>query len=431
MEEMEMNVTPEQPKKKFKIWQIVVASVACLVLLLSLTVVMWWSIAGVDSWDEGVQLVVKLFTPRENNVYRKDSYTVSAGKAFQNKDKVIATVGGNQLTNGQLQIYYWVNIYDYLENYGYYAIYNGLDYTKPLDQQTCPEMKDGTWQQYFLEDALMTWHKYQALALEAQEKGIKLPEDLRQTLDNLRATMSETALKNGFSSLDGLIQSDMGPGCTFEDYQAYMEVYCAGYSYFNDIYTAIEITKERMEEYFTAHEEELKTAGITKDSGKQYDVRHILIEIEGGTKNTDGTTTYTDAEWEACRVKAQQLLDQWLAGEHTEESFAKLAQEHSADTGSSTNGGLYSGLDKNTNFVQSFKDWYLDETREKGHYGLVKSEYGYHIMYFSGAEEKWETRCRNGILTEEAEKILTGVVEKYPMEVTYKDIVLGAVDLSN
>lgn len=429
----EINVTsntPEVPKKKVQIWQIVVAVFACLVLLLSLTVVMWWSIAGVKSFDEGVQLVVKLFTPRENDVYYKDSYTVAGNKALKNRDKIVATVAGKNLTNGQLQIYYWVNIYDYLENYGYYAIYNGLDYTAPLDEQTCKDMNGGTWQQYFLEDALMSWHKYQALALVGQEKGLKLPEDLRETLDNLRASMTETAISGGYTSLDSLIQADMGPGCTFEDYQAYMEVYCAGYAYFNDVYNKIDVSNPKLEAYFAAHENELKKAGITKESGKLYDVRHILIEIEGGTKGSDGKITYSDEDWDKCRAKAQKLLDEWLAGEHTEETFAEFAKKHSADVeGSAKNGGLYADLDKNTNFVQPFKDWYLDETREKGDYGLVKTDYGYHIMYFSGAEEKWEAKCRNEILKEGTQEILKAVTEKYPMEVTYKDIVLGEVDL--
>ena len=163
----------KQSGKAAKIVKITVASIACLVLLLSLTVVVWWSIAGVETWDEGVTLVVKLFTPKENDVFYKDSYSVSDDKAFKNKDTVVGNVGGKPLTNGQLQIYYWTNIYDFLSNYGYEAMMDGLDYPEPLDQQKCP-YNGGTWQQYFLSDALETWHKYQALALMAEAENFQL-----------------------------------------------------------------------------------------------------------------------------------------------------------------------------------------------------------------------------------------------------------------
>lgn len=427
------NVTPNspQPAKKPKVWQMIVAGVACLILLLSLTVVMWWSIAGVETFDEGVQLVVKLFTPRENDVYYKDSYSVSDEKAFKNKDTVVATVGGKELTNGQLQIFYWVNFYDYLKNNGYEAVLAGLDYPEPLDQQKCP-YNDGTWQQFFLLDALSSWHKYQALALQADANGFRLSADEQKVLDELQTSMEKTAASNGFASVDEMIQADMGGGCNFADYKVYMETYLKGFLYFESLYKKIDTTSPKLEAYFAAHEAELKEAGITKESGKNYAVRHILISVVGTEKDSDGKTVVTETDWETCRQKAQDLLDQWLAGEHTEETFAQFANEHSDDQdGNVTNGGIYTGLDKNTNFVTPFKDWYLDESRQVGDYGLVKTTYGYHIMYFSSVEEKWETECRNGVLSDGAQALLKEVTDTHTLEVDYKKIVLAVVDMSN
>lgn len=428
---MESEETVQQPsgKKKIKVWQLVLVIAACLVLLLSLSTVVYWGIVGVESFDEGVQTIVKMFTPRENNVFYKDSYSVSDEKAAKMSDKVIGTIGDKKMTNGELQVYYWMNVYDFLNNYGYYVIYSGLDYTQPLDEQQCPD-EDGTWQQFFLKDALSGWHNYQAMAQMAKEQKLELSDSMQEDLDNLRDTLTSSALEGGFSSIDAMLQADMGPGCTYEDYYSYMETYYYGYSYFSEKYDEFEITDEMLEEYFTEHEAELKESGITKDSGSLYDVRHILVEIDGGTKGEDGKTTYTDAEWEACREDAQKLLDEWLAGEHTEKSFAEMANEHSADTGSNTNGGLYEDLDKDTDFVKEFKDWYLDESRKEGDYGLIKTEYGYHIMYFSGSQAQWLAESREGILSDESARILAEATAKFPMTVNYKNIALGVVDLN-
>lgn len=417
---------PEQ--RKIKLWQVILASFAALILLLCLTIAVWWSIAGVESFDEGIQLIVELFVPRENNLYYKDSYSVDDKTAGAKREKVVATIGDRKLTNGQLQIYYWMNVYEFLENYGYYAVYMGLDYTQPLDQQQNQDIA-GTWQHFFLDEALTGWHNYQAMALMAEKEGITLSESMQNSLDTLRQTMATNAVQGGYSSIDALLHTDMGPGCSFDDYYAYTKTYYYGYMYFSEQYQKIDTSDAAIEAYFKANQATLGDKGITKDSGNVHDVRHILIEIEGGTKGEDGKTIYTDEEWEACRAKAQKLLDEWLAGEHTEETFAKLAQEHSADGGSKTNGGLYTGLDKDTNFVKEFVDWYMDENRKVGDYGLIKTDYGYHIMYSSDIQPEWKEECRLGLLNEGSAAILKAASEAYPMEVNYKEIVLGVVSL--
>ena len=425
----ELQQLPEQPKKKAKWWQIVLVSLAGLVLLLSLTVAVWWSIAGVKSFDEGWKLVKEVFIPRENNLFYRDSYSVDEKKAMKNRDKVVATIADRELTNGVLQIYYWMNVYDFLENYPYYTVYMGMDYTQPLDEQNHPE-EEGTWQHFFLEEALDGWHAYQAMALKAQKEGITLSEEMQDSLEGLRNKLATSAVQNGFSSIDAMLQADMGPGCTFDDYYNYTKTYYEGYMYYSKMYEQIDTSQAAIDAYFAENEAKLKDKGITKDSGNNFDVRHILIEVTGGTKGEDGKTVYSDEDWEKCREKAQKLLDEWLAGEHTEETFAEFAEKHSADGGSNTNGGLYEDLDKSTNFVKEFVEWYMAEDRKVGDYGLVKTDYGYHIMYCSAIKPKWIEACRQGVLADAYADILKAAVEEYPMDVNYKNIVLGVVDMS-
>lgn len=428
-EQPEAAAVEEPKKKKVKWWQIVLVSLAGLVLLVSLTVALWWSIAGVKSMNEGFGLIKEIFTPKENNLYYKDSYSVDEEKAAKDRDKVVATIGEHKLTNGMLQVYYWMNVYDFLENYGYYAVYMGLDYTQPLDQQNHPD-RDGTWQHFFLDEALGGWHAYQAMAILAEKEGISISKEMQDSLDGLRQSLATAAVQNGFATIDAMLQKDMGPGCTFDDYYNHTKTYYQGYMYYSKMYEQIDTTQAAIDAYFAEHEEELKKAGVTKDGGNNYDVRHILVEVTGGTKGEDGKTVYSDEDWEKCRAEAQKLLDEWLAGDHTEETFAEFAKKHSADGGSKDKGGLYTDLDKSTNFVKEFKDWYLAEDRKVGDYGLVKTDYGYHIMYCSAIEAKWIEECRQGLLTDAYADILKAAVEEYPMDVNYKNIVLGVVDMS-
>ena len=182
-----------------------------------------------------------------------------------------------------------------------------------------------------------------------------------------------------------------------------------------------------MEAYYTENESYFTGNGVTKD-GTYVSVRHILVMPEGGTTGEDGTTTYSDEEWAACEKKAQEILDEWLAGDATEDSFAALAEEKSEDPGSSTNGGLYENVAKGQ-MVEPFEDWCFDETRAAGDYGLVKTKYGYHVMYFVSSTPIWEAYAKSGWVNEKTNAFIKKLAEDHPMEVDYSAIQLGYVNL--
>ena len=102
----------------------------------------------------------------------KGSYTASDAEVIAAKDTVVARVGDYTLTNGQLQMFYWTEVRNFLGNYGAYASYLGLDTSKPLDMQSCAMAETScTWQQFFLASALNSWRNYQAAAAEADWDG--------------------------------------------------------------------------------------------------------------------------------------------------------------------------------------------------------------------------------------------------------------------
>ena len=120
-------------------------------------------------------------------------------------------------------------------------------------------------------------------------------------------------------------------------------------------------------------------------------VRHILIQPAAG-ELASGAEGY-EAEQEqlnaAAKAQAEEILAQWKAGEATEDSFAQLAQEYSAD-GSKYDGGLYTRVAKGQ-MVAAFEDWCFDSSRKVGDTGIVETPYGFHVMYFSGEDlPRWE-----------------------------------------
>lgn len=360
----------------------------------------------------------------------KKSYTVSDAAAEKKSDVVVATLGDIELTNGELQAYYWTGVYDYIDYYAYYLNVIGLDLSKPLDEQVFDQETGQTYQQMFLENALKNWQKYASLIMASKESGIDLSEKEQGYLETFQKQFNELAAEYNYTDLEEFIDKEFFPGSSVASYTKYNQTAYTALTYYDSVYNSLLPTQEQLEAYYTEHSAELEDKGYGKDDGKYYDVRHILIAPKGdGSTNADGTPAYTDAQWEECRATAQKLLDEYLAGEATEDAFATLATAKSEDNGSVANGGLYSNLTKDTNFVQEFKDWYLDESRKPGDTGLVKSMHGYHIMYFSDSEPIWEAETRYAILSEGTDKVINDAMEKWPMEVNYKKIVLGYVAL--
>ena len=80
---------------------------------------------------------------------------------------------------------------------------------------------------------------------------------------------------------------------------------------------------------------------------------------------------FTDDAWEACRQKAEEIYNQWQAGDKSEESFAQLAKDNSVD-GNAATGGLYENVYKGQ-MVKEFENWCFDDARQVGDHGLVKT----------------------------------------------------------
>ena len=117
-----------------------------------------------------------------------------------------------------------------------------------------------------------------------------------------------------------------------------------------------------------------------------------------------------------------------MAEDGTEDGFAELAKTHSVD-GNAKDGGIYTDLTSDTNFVPEFKNWYLDESRVPGNSGLVKTTYGYHLMYFIGSEPAWPAYAEEDLLVELQEKLLDDVIAAHPITTDYSKILLANVVL--
>ena len=359
-----------------------------------------------------------------DDVTCKGSYSLADGAAF-NGDAVVATMGDAKLTNTELQVYYWMSVYDFLNQYGSYASMFGLDYTQPLDTQLSLEGAM-TWQQYFLDSAIDTWVNYQAMCHAANAAEYVLDEEYVIYLQDLPENLEQSALEMGYESAEDMIRRDMGPNATLAGYLGYLNNYYLGYMYYGDTLEQLPITDADVEAYFDAHAEEYLANGLEKTDESYVDVRHILVS----PVSASGASTYTDEEWAAAEKKANDILNEWLTLNPDEDGFAVLAEAYSDDPGSASNGGLYEDVYVGQ-MVEPFENWCFDASRQVGDYGIVKTSYGYHIMYFVGSDYVWYITAEGDMMTEKGNEFLQSVLDAHPAEIDYSVIELGVVDLAS
>ncbi len=132
-----------------------------------------------------------------------------------------------------------------------------------------------------------------------------------------------------------------------------------------------------------AHREDYKTV----------DMRHILI-----SSSTEGTNLTADEADAQAKSKIEQICAEWEATDMTDAKFAELAKKYSDDT-TKEDGGLIEKI-KKEQLVESIDEFLFDAETKAGDYKIVKSTYGYHLVYYKGTNtERWKIDAE-ALLTE-------------------------------
>lgn len=433
------SVCPQCQKKNFRSWQMIVAIVAAAVVVTALGALLFvtalsealnininWKFweketvpattAPAASQDTEIPDITEPepVEPYESEVDFTGDDTTIAEKI----DTVVSTVNGKTLTNRMLQYYFNLEVSNFVNaNYSYLSQL-GFDYTRPLNEQKCYDA-DMSWEAYFVVKALTTWQQYESVRALAESEGFKLSAEKLAEIAAIEKTMEEYAAEAGKATVDEWLQETVLADITKEDYLAYTELLAICTEYVSQK-TGNEPTLQEMEAYYNEHTEYFDGYNITMNSGPIVDVRHILLQPEG-TVDSD-TSACTQEAWEACLKEAEELLQQWKDSGATEEKFAELANANSADGGSNTTGGLYQGITAETQFVEPFLLWSIDENRKVGDTGIVKTNYGYHIMYFSAGQELWQYYAKAWIVEDREIALLEKAVEAYPSDVVTDQI---------
>lgn len=175
----------------------------------------------------------------------------------------------------------------------------------------------------------------------------------------------------------------------------------------------------------------LKTSKASVEEDETYTVRHILVAPESGSNSSSSTsekTEYTDEQWAAAKKKADSILAKFNKTDKSEYEFAKLAEQYSTDSASTSSGsndsfgGLYESVTLGQ-MVPDFEKWSIDDSRKNGDTGIVKSDYGYHIMFFINDCPEYQSK----IIAQIKSDRLSNMIDKAEIKV-HENAIKKAVD---
>lgn len=352
----------------------------------------------------------------------KGSYTGQG-----NHQTVIARVGERTLTNCQLAAWYWASVAQYRQT----GQQNGPDFDLPLDVQPCgADDTVASWQQYFLRQALNGWHT--AAALNEQSVNVPLEtEEAYQPAEHLHEEymtgMPATEFLYGYNPyyvpnsmhqayLDGLgdtlnaLAGEMG--CADAEALARQAFGTNAGSL-----TAMAEELNRAYMYFTQLTYDLPQQETEGEADGAYCVnfRHILLKTE--------VVTAEEAMAAFKKKAAERLKPLTKQDKYLERYFADLAHWYSEDTASALDGGAYLRVEKGQ-LTGEIGDWCFDPERQPGDTTVINSADGVHILYFSGKEALSRVEAAEKARQDAQSALIRDARERYPMEVTYGDIVL-------
>lgn len=395
----------------------------------------------------------------------------------QNETYVI--VNGEEVTKVEFDYNYNNVVNDYVNQYGAYLGYFGLDVSQDFSTQMYDE--NLSWKDYFEEMTIENMKKTKAIKAEADAAGFQY--DSEAEVEAFKKAVKEGA-KTAEVSTANYVKQLYGQYATVKNLTGLVAEAARDNAYYEQVSEGLEASEEEIVAYyeenandydsvdyymteFTAEitseeptEEEIEAAlNIARDEADAA-VDHLALEGEEVTGEKYSDAPYAISDWlfnedraegdreviedednnsyyavefiqryrdETPTVdirailtdedKAQGILDEWNAGIATEESFVELCKKYTNDSSAVSSGGLMEGLTEES-VTEELGSWIFDTERSAGDASVVTLESGttYVLYYVGEGEPEWYVSVGNTLLGQNQSEYMKAITEDVMVE---------------
>ena len=440
-----------------------------------------------------------------------------SGVTLRNTVSVVGTGDDDrmEIDNAVMCYYYMTNYSQYVNSYGSYLSYLGLDTSDSLKTQEYYGGDGKTWFEYFADQTKTQVKELVITAMAAEKAGFSAEDKVNAYIDSAIENIQGYAKKNGYS-LKKYITLCYGTGVSESDLREALKLYYTAQAFYDHLNESYNYTDAEIDAYFAENAKdyqyfnllsytfkaEYESSATTKEKEtalaeakktaegllacktpeeykawvKKYlqdqdksdsDIETALEDLvsedllynenygyskwiyEDGRKLNDATLI-VDEDGYTCTVymvtklparyeyntvnvhhilfskdvygsddKAKAKAEEVLAAFKTDATvanFEKLAKEFTEDTGSVLVGGAYENVTKDY-MVDEFDAWIFAENRVAGDCEIVKTSYGYHIIYFDGVSDPaWKAAVISSMKSDDYSEAYEGFEKIFTVE---------------
>ena len=300
------------------------------------------------------------------------------------------TINSETISAAEFDFYYYTIYSNYKQYASYGAVPTGADGSFDLTAACgLKGYETQTWGDYIKSSALKQLQDTYILASYAQADGMTITAADQTTIDNFYTSV-QTYADSASMSLDEYLTTMYGTAVSKAALEPVINRYLLAGDYMTSLKAAYTFTDAEKEAFYTANASSYTNTDLPK-------VRHILFWAPVGVANT---TDATDEELAAAKA----LADAALAKVTSYDSMVSVGAAALAD-GTAQESAEYTVA--TGDMVAEFEDWCYDTARKPGDTGIVKTEYGYHVMYYVGTEKDWEADAISSLSSDKYNTYIT------------------------
>ena len=306
---------------------------------------------------------------------------VNFGQGYYLSHNKALTIGDRDYSTAEVGYLYAQNYMSFANQYGSYASMFGLDTSgglAGLKSQACPMMEEGTWRDYFLDEATQSLLQTKAMCDYAAENGIELTEDEIAAVETNFDGLEEYAKSAGFSSVKGFLAANYGTGVTQDLVRRQMLDSSLATKVYNQVQDSLSYTDEQLEDYYRSVAEE--------EDRFDFAVYHVAAETVETEKDGETVQAPTDQTMAEAQATADAIVMAYKDGE--EDAFTErfqVAVDSQLEGQAPTERSRVAG----SSLPADYAEWLRDSARKAGDVTSVKdaSEAGYYVVVFLGRDD--------------------------------------------
>lgn len=306
-------------------------------------------------------------------------------------------VGDVKYTAAEYNFFYKSYVNNFVNQYGQYLSYMGLDTTKPYDQQTYEDGK--TWADFFKESTQTQIKEVTALYAEAEKEGFKLSSDDQKSLDKTLESVKTSYKTSDYSSANAYLASLYGKGCTTGTVGNLITKEYIAQSYSTEKNKSFTYTQDDLKAYYEKNRDDLdsfkyisyfasgeaKTDSSSSNASSATDVSASASDVSASPAASQEATSTDVSPAASASPSADELMAEakekadTVAAAKTEEAFKAAAKEASgSEVSDSTTQGK--------SLSKDYASWLKDASRKEGDITVIKTDKGYYALYFLSRE---------------------------------------------